>query len=159
MALAKSVNSYATVAEAELYFENRIDVAAWVSAPEAEKAKALVTATSELDQMKWLGVAASAEQPLAFPRSGEYLDPRLGFNVNFKSIGAPDRILKACYELAYHLLNNDGVLDETGGVTNLEISGIVLSEIRNTKRTPAVVRGLISCMLIGGGSRQVWRAN
>lgn len=159
MALSKGVNSYATAEEADAYFADRLDVAAWSDATAEQKAQALVTATSELDQMIWLGRAVDGEQKLAFPRVGEYLDPRLGFTVSFKATGAPDRILKACYELAYHFLNNDGLLDETGGVENLEVSGIVLTNIRKTQRVPSVVRGLISCMLVGGGSRTVWRAN
>lgn len=158
MALSKGTNSYVTVEEATAYFADRIDAAAWTDASDSQKAQALVTATSLLDQLIWLGVATDSGQPLAFPRIGEYLDPRLGFAVAFKS-PTPDRIIKATYELAYHLLNNDGLLDETGRVDTLQVAGISLRNIRSTPKVPSVVRGLISCMLIGGGSRQVWRAN
>ncbi len=158
MALSKGTNSYVTVEEANAYFVDRIDAAAWTDASDSQKAQALVTATSQLDQMRWLGSVVSSEQPLAFPRDGEYLDTRLGFTVAFKT-PTPDRIIKATYELAYHLLNNDGLLDETGRVATLQVAGIALTDISSTQKVPSVVRNLIACMLTGGGSRQVWRAN
>jgi len=159
VAISKGVNSYATVDEAELYFEDRLDIAAWTEATAQQKAQSLVTATTLLDQMKWLGRVSDGDQALAFPRCGEYLDPRLGFTVSLDSQPATERVRKACMELAYHLLNNDGMLDDTGGLQSLEISGIKLTDIRQTQKVPGVVRGHISPMLLGGGSRQVWRAN
>ena len=48
MALVKGVNSYATVAEADAYFLNRLDVAAWNDADETQKYQSLITATSFL---------------------------------------------------------------------------------------------------------------
>lgn len=39
MALEKDVNSFVSLAEAEAYFENRLDVDAWTSATEPQKAK------------------------------------------------------------------------------------------------------------------------
>jgi hypothetical protein len=158
VALSKGTNSYVTVEEANAYFVDRLDAAAWTDASAEQKAQSLVTATSQLDQLKWLGSVPDEAQPLAFPRNGEYLDPRLGFIVSFKT-PTPDRIIKATFELAYHLLNNDGLLDETGRVLTLEVAGIALTDIRATPKLPSVVRSLISCMLIGGGSKQVWRAN
>lgn len=158
MALGKSVNSYATVAEADAYFEDRLDVAAWTTASAAEKAKALVTATSYLDSLEWTGTAVSPEQPLAFPRIGSYFDPRLGMNVNF-DVNVPNRILLATYELAYHFLNNDGLLDDTGGVTNLSIASITLTSIKPTNKLPSVVLRLVKPMLLNRGSSAWWRAN
>ena len=38
MALTKGANSYATVAEADVYFADRLDVAAWTAADETQKA-------------------------------------------------------------------------------------------------------------------------
>jgi hypothetical protein len=159
MALAKTVNCYVTVSEADTYFEDRLDVAAWFDAPPEERAKALVTATARLDALNWTGYASSSAQPLAFPRIGEYLDPRLGRLVSFSANGFPDRVVKATYELAYHFLNNDGLMDQTGSVTNLALAGISLTEIRATPEIPSVVMRLVRPMLVNAGANSWWRAN
>jgi hypothetical protein len=158
MALVKGTNSYVTVAEAEFYFETRIDVAAWTSASSSQKESALVTATMILDTLSWTGVAVSASQPLAFPREGSYYDSKVGEEVLFTS-NTPDRVIKATYELAYHLLNNDGLLDDTGTVINLSIESIKLDRIISSSKIPTFVRNLIRPLLVNSGSRLWWRAN
>jgi hypothetical protein len=158
MALAKGTNSYATVAEADEYFADRLDVVAWSGANSTEKAKALVTATMYLDQETWLGAAVSASQDLAFPRTGVYFDPKVGAEVALDT-EYPKRLTLALFELAYHFLNNDGILDSTGEVTNLEIASISLTKIKSVPKIPLFVRNIISCMLLNGGSNAVWRAN
>lgn len=157
MALAKGSNSYATVDEADLYFADRLDVAAWTEADAIQKAQSLVTATSVLDDQVWTGSAVSITQPLAFPRVGSYLDPMLNAYIGLE--GTPPRITRATYELAHHLLNNDGLLDDTGSVTNLSVSSINLSTISAPKLIPGNVKRLIKPLLVGGGSNNWWRAN
>lgn len=158
MALVKGTNSYATVDEASAYFADRLDVAAWDAAGAEERAKALVTATSVLDDQTWVGSAVSATQPLAFPRTESYFDPRLGSYVDLTTV-TPDRLLKAVYEQAYHLLNNDGLLDDTGSVTTLSVSAINLSEMKAPNLIPGVVKRMIKPMLVNGGAAGWWRAN
>jgi len=158
MALIKGTNSYATVAEADAYFTDRLDVVAWTSATVDQKPQALVTATSILEDMPWVGITISELQPLAFPRVGTYYDPRLGRNVTFDSI-TPNRIILASYELAHHLLNNDGLLDDTGCASELSISSISLGSIRPTNLIPANVKRLIRPLLVNAGSSNWWRAN
>jgi len=158
MALVKGTNSYVTVAEADLYFETRIDVDAWTSSNNSQKESALVTATMLLDTLNWTGTAVSASQPLAFPRDGSYYDSKVGEEVLFTS-STPDRVIKATYELAYHLLNNDGLLDDTGTVVNLSIQSIKLERIISSSKIPTFVRNLVKPMLVNSGSRLWWRAN
>lgn len=159
MALVKNTNSYVTVAEANTYFGNRLDVAAWDNASDTLKEQSLITATSMLDELRWVGLAASADQPLAFPRTGIYFDPRLGTNVTLDGASVPDRILKATYEQAYHLLNNDGLLDATNRVSSLEVGPIKLERITTANKRPGVVRKLTSPLLERGGMGAWWRAN
>lgn len=158
MALAKGTNSYATVSEADSYFQDRLDVAAWTSADATQKAQALVTATSMLDDLNWIGTAVSDSQPLAFPRLGAYFDPRVGSDVQLTT-SVPTRIVTATFELAYHLLNNDGLLDDTGTVKNLKVGTINLDLITSSNKLPMRVRNLIKPLLEYGGSRLWWRAN
>lgn len=159
MAIAKGTNSYVTVSEADAYFADRLDVAAWADAPELEKAKALVTATSYLDSLEWVGAAISDAQSLAFPRYGSYFDPRLGFDVTMDGIAIPSRIINATYELAYHFLNNDGLLDDTGSVKDISIGPIRLTGIKTANGLPGNVRRLIRPVLLNRGSSAWWRAN
>jgi hypothetical protein len=158
MALAKGVNSYATVDEAEIYFLDRLDVVAWTSAPIEQRSQALVTATSMLDELQWVGTAISDSQSLAFPRSGQYFDPRLGTTVYLDN-NVPNRVINATYEQAYHLLNNDGLLDEIGVVKDLSVSSIKLENIRLPSRISASAKRLLKPLMINNSSNLWWRAN
>jgi hypothetical protein len=157
MALVKGTNSYATVAEANAYFADRLDVDAWGS-DDVRKAQALVTATGILDGQTWTGIAIDEEQPLAFPRSGSYYDPKLGIWVELSS-EVPSRIETATIELAYHLLNNNGLLDDTGRVNNIGLSSIRLDNVTSPNLIPSVVKRLIKPLLENQGSNSWWRAN
>lgn len=158
MALQKGVNSYATVDEADTYFADRLDVAAWSSASETQKPQALVTATKMLDDLDWTGYVVSESQPLAFPRNGDYFDPRTGTTIVLGNT-VPARVVNASMELAYHLLNNDGLLDDTGTVEAINIAGISITNIRQANKLPGVVERLIKPLLTNSGSNMWWRAN
>ncbi len=155
MALVKGTNSYATVAEAELYFVDRINVATWTAADETVKAQALTTATSMLDNLDWSGVAVNSTQSLAFPRNSEYFDPRLGISVISNDI-TPNRIVLATIELAYHLINNSDLLDSTGGVHSLNIGGVSLDTIRTAPKLPMTVKKLIRPLLLNTTAVNTW---
>lgn len=159
MALTKGSNSYVTVAEADAYFETRLDVAAWEDlTDENQKAKALVTASMILDELEWTGVAISVDQSLAFPRNGSYFDPKLGMCILLDS-NVPDRVIVATYELAYHLLNNDGLLDDTGTVEDLQVGPVNLSKVRSAQKIPSFVKRHINPLLLNRGANTWWRRN
>ena len=158
MALVKGTNSYVTVIEADAYFLNRIDAAAYDSAPEENKIKALITATSMLDNYEYAGQAISSTQSLAFPRIGSYYDPTLGMTIAFTS-KLPTRIIRATCELAYHLLNNDGILDSTGDVESLVVGSIELQHIKSPAKMLPLILNLIKPMRINSGSSPWWRSN
>jgi hypothetical protein len=159
MALTKGTNSYVTVDEANSYFADRIDVAAWTDGSDTQKGQSLITATFILDSFEWTGVAVSDSQSLAFPREGSYFDPRLGMDMSLQHNSAVNRINTATYELAYHLLNNDGLLDQTGSVADLQIGNIKLDKVRKPDTLPSHVRALIRPLLVNRGSSTWWRAN
>jgi hypothetical protein len=158
MALDKGVNCYVTRSEANAYFTDRLDIAAWTDATDPQKDQALVTATRKLDNLNWAGQAISESQALAFPRSGTYYDPKLGYMTSLPP-SVPQRVIDATYELAYHLLNNDGLLDDTGSLTNLSVGQISLSLKKEASTFPAMVKALINPLLSSGGSTNWWRAN
>jgi len=108
--------------------------------------------------MNWTGVAISDSQALAFPRSGSYYDPKLGYTATLPAT-VPSRIIIATYELAYHFLNNDGLLDDTGTVTDLNVGQISLSIKTEASRIPSIVKSYITPLLLRGASNTWWRAN
>jgi len=160
MALVKNTNSYVDVAEADAFFGTRLDVAAWSAADNASKEAALVTATAMLDDLAWVGVIADESQTLAFPRVGSYNDPKMGYVVYLEGTEIPERITRATFELGYHLLNNDGLLDETGSVDNITVGNIILEGLTNTPNVPSFISRIVKPLRSGGGSTSTWwRAN
>ena len=158
MAATKGVNSYVDVAEADAYFNDRLDAAAWSDEQnEDQKSRALVTATRMLDDLKWSGVAVSVDQSLAFPRNGCYFDPRVGSHIDMNP--TPKRLEVATCELAYHLLNNDGLLDDTGSVESLQVGPVNLQNVTAAQKIPSTVRRHINPLLINRGANSWWRAN
>jgi hypothetical protein len=159
MALEEGINSFVSLIDAEEYFQNRLDAAAWVAASTLLKEQALVTATMILDNMSWTGTAIDDHQSLAFPRAGLYYDPKLGKYKFLEDHDVPVRIKVGTFELAHHLLNNDGLLDDTGTVTNLNVGQIALNIKNYPQRIPSIVRNHISPLLEQQGRRVWWRAN
>jgi hypothetical protein len=160
MALTLNVNSYATTQMAASYFEDRIDVAAWEAASEPQRSQALVTASMMLNEIRWVGSSTSQTQKLAFPRAGAYYDTMLEAEIVLDSAVVPVRILEATYELAYHLLNNDGLLDSAGAISNLQVGSIKIETIIAPARFPSTVRRLFGPLVVSGAeSRSWWRAN
>ena len=159
MAIVKGTNSYVELAEATAYFTDRLDVDAWDTASDIRKGQALVTAALYLNDMKWVGTIANESQTLAFPRNGVYFDPTMGTDIVLDSTKVPTRIINANYELAYHLLNNDGLLDDTGQVDELSIGSIKLKKVDAPNSLPSSVYRIIKPLLINGGARMWWKAN
>jgi len=158
MALSKGVNSYATVAEADAYFADRLDASAWVAADATTKAKALVTASSKLDMLSWAGSAYDELQSLAFPRSGYYFDPRLGTTVAFTT-DVPSRVIQATYELANYYLNNEGLTLNPGKVDEIQVGSIKISGAKPLSQIPATVTRIIRPLLVNNGAYSWWRNN
>jgi hypothetical protein len=159
MALVKGVNSYVTVAEADVYFADMLDALAWTTANATLKAQALITATSLLDSSAWAGTALDELQSLAFPRSGYYFDPRLGTTVEFDGVTIPLQLLKAVKDLANYLLNNAGATIPGGSVENVQVGSISLTKIKNAEAVPAFVTRLLRPLFSNSGSTSWWRAN
>jgi hypothetical protein len=158
MALQKGENSYATVLEADTYFADRLDVVAWTSADSLTKAQALITAASILDDMSWTGSAISEDQPLAFPRTGSYFDPKVGSIMDLGD-DIPVRIFKANIEMAHHLMNNDGLQDDTGNIKRIQVGPITIENNIRPSVLPPNVKRLVKPLMVNSGSHSWWRAN
>jgi hypothetical protein len=182
MALVLGINSYATIEEADNYFESRIDVATWESADDTLKEQALVSATRYLDTLAYTGYVTDSDQSMSWPRIGSIYSSQRGRDIQFKKdytwteLGSTDfttnlynlpleiRLIKtASIEQAYHYINNDGLLDNTGGLPDrVEVGSITIDGLNGNSETPSrsrVVSNLIKPLLINGGSSQWFRSN
>lgn len=158
MALVKGTNSYVDLAEAESYFSDRIDADAWHDAVLSKKSQALIQATRTLEEMPWTSYAVSSSQNLAFPRVGEYFDPRLGYDISMSS-GIPDRLVRATFELAIHYLENPSLLSNTGSISEVEIGPMTIVNPKDAVKIPNHVHILIRPLLQNMGIHAWWRAN
>ena len=157
MAVISGTNSYVTMEEAEAYFLQRLGADAWDGAVPSAKEAALVTATRLLDSMRWAGMAATDEQPLAFPRAITYFDPKKGALVT--PTGVPPRVTNAQLELALHILNSPEVLSEEASVDEMSLAKLNLGKIRKAPTIPAAVLSEVRPLLVNQGANLVWRAN
>lgn len=104
-------NSYATRADADTYFDNRLNATGWSALSDDDKDRALITATSRIEQETFIGTPATETQALQWPRDG--VVDRNGNDVPEDEI--PQQVKNAQYEYALTL---------TGGTTQLLPSGL-----------------------------------
>ena len=168
MALVLNTNSYVEIADADTYFDTRIDSANWFGSTDEIKEQALVTATQLVDDHAWIGSAVSSSQALAWPRKNAiYVDDRLGLQVTVAQNEIPSRVKTAVYEQALHLINNEDLLaGTTQTFESISVGSISLtdsnSDVTRTSIKPSVVmrplRPLMRRGTTGQGSGW-WRAN
>lgn len=105
-----SANTYATLAEANLYAEARVNSGVWIDDADDELRKsALVQAARLLDRsFRWNGVAASETQARMFPRVG--LLTATGFALS--SLINPTELKEAQIEWAIRLVIDSSILDD-----------------------------------------------
>lgn len=98
-------NSYATVAEADDYFDiDRVFEATWDAFTTEEKEDRLAWATRALEnKVTWKGVKYTETQALAWPRSNTF--DRHGYEIDIDEI--PIQLKHATFEMAKYLSTND----------------------------------------------------
>ena len=69
---ADSYTAYASVADADVFFNGSVDYATWGALTTDEKSRSLVTSTRMLDRQLWQGEKEDPLQALAFPRTGVF---------------------------------------------------------------------------------------
>jgi hypothetical protein len=168
MALVLNTNSYVEIADADTYFETRIDSANWFDATDEIKEQALVTATYMVDDNSWIGSAVSSSQALAWPRKNAfYYDNRMGTTLTVADSEIPNKVKVAVYEQALHLVNNEDVLmGQSQTFESISIGSISLSDsngdVTKIPRRPVEVLRSIKPLIIrgsGGMGGSWWRAN
>jgi hypothetical protein len=143
-ATASGINSdsYATIAEADLYHSAHLYSSSWVSASLANKEIALKMATRILDEkVKWNGVKTNETQALNWGRSNVKHE---GFDIDENIV--PKVIKNATAEFARHLLTSDSTVEAQGkGLESLEVGSIKLSFDKNdvAEVVPVIVQAMI----------------
>ena len=168
MALVLNTNSYVTIAQADSYFETRIDSSEWESSDDETKEQALVTATQLIDERHWIGAAVSSSQALAWPRKDAiYYDPRMGQQITIANDEVPSQVKIAVYEQALHLVQNEDLIaQKVQTFESISVGSIRLTDsngdVTKTSITPSIIikplRPLIRRDGIGMGGSW-WRAN
>jgi hypothetical protein len=159
-----TANSYATIAEADLYFETHPYSSVWDDASDDEKCRALVTATRLLDTWyEWNGIVSSSTQALLWPRQDAY-GPNGYLHLSNE---IPERIVQATAELAKALLVSDRTADsdlQTQGITSLRAGSVALTfQNAMAKPIPDAVDALVSVYgrrrsVSGSGTVHLYRA-
>ncbi len=62
-------NSFVTLEEAELYFQERFDSKKWFELAESDKEKVLITASKKINKADYIGQKIDKSQPMEFPRN------------------------------------------------------------------------------------------
>ena len=105
-------NSYAELADAEAYFEDRLGsndngnwnkTSAGVDRSDTDKERALITATRRLDEETFRGTKTSSDQALKWPRAGVLDEDGNEFDNNT----IPERVKQATFIVALELLRAD----------------------------------------------------
>jgi len=136
----ESSNSYSELASANTYFETRLNNASWTIADDPTKQSALVTGTSQIDRLQFIGEPTTKGQNLSWPRqfvpvpdpSGIYWGQELRLREHYEADNEiPRRILEALYEVSLLLLTDNSLIEDPSlrQFESLKVPGVVELEI------------------------------
>lgn len=142
MALTLNENSYLEVADADLYFGDRLNSTAWTGATPEDKAKALIGATKAIETMKFIGSRTVSTQKLSFPREGVYVD-----GILIDATVVPQDIKDAVCEYAILMLQEDYTApDDLAQFGEVAVGSIKIktNPSKGGKAIPPMVASLLS---------------
>lgn len=144
-AAASDANTYSTLVEANTYISARLHVANWDDETPDNKNKALLWATSLLDDLcNWLGLKGGTTQALRWPRTSVWdIDGQ-----SVTSTAIPQFLKDATSEFALHLLDEDRTLEtnrDMMGFEEMTVGPLSMKIDRYTKKPvlPASVQTII----------------
>lgn len=124
---ASNANSYLSVAGADSIADGMVGTLAWTAATEANKVKALITATNGLETLGWIGTRVTTTQALSWPRRNATCGDK-----NPSSTAIPREIELATFDLANALLGSPTLLRSSPTTTAL-VSGIPNRDLKRVK--------------------------
>jgi hypothetical protein len=128
---ASDANSYATVAEANSYFDTQLYKDNWEGSYSDQQTVALIFATRVIDeQMDWYGYKVTSEQALRWPRDG-ILDQD-GYDVSHLII--PQFLINAVAEFAGYLIGENRTAEnDTKGFSKMKGDVLELTIDKNDR--------------------------
>lgn len=149
--LTVGTNSYATVAEATAYFDERLWSDDWYEFNIDQQAQALITATKAVDRLTFKGRKKSITQVLKFPRCYELIEspPTVVYIGNlmeswdgrYCETDTPEQVKTAVYEEALAILDRGN--NERAKLQREGIQSFSLGSLSETYKLSAG-RGLLS---------------
>jgi hypothetical protein len=101
---SETANSYALVADADTYFDERVQASNWTGESDEDvKERALIMATRRLDAFSYKGIKNASNQALKWPRDGVYDED----GEPYPTDEIPEFLKQATYELALDILNRN----------------------------------------------------
>ncbi len=122
---ATNANSYVTVAAYDAYLDARYIGRTDISDAQAEAY--ILRAMDYFENLDFIGMKASEDQSLQFPRSGVNID---GYGKDTDEI--PNEVLVSIYELAYGFEQGYGINDPIGRETSKESVGSLSVEYKSS---------------------------
>jgi hypothetical protein len=167
MSIELFTNSYITLEEANTLLEAQSST--WSDASDEQREKALVQATTMLDDQVWLGQVVDVDQPLSWPRLDfSYYDHSFNRVIQVTQGTIPRRLKLAVSRQALHLLSYPSLFEESTvqdferlKLGPLEVEDRDDNQKRSISRIPySSVKKLLEPLLDNRfASRTWWRAN
>lgn len=134
---AANSNSYVTVVEADAYFGDSFGKGLWATASQTDREALIITASRMLDQyILWIGEKTSEDQGMEWPRKGtKYADDII-----------PSKVKYATYELAYYILENNGVSFANQSIESVKVGPVAVEFLPNSVDAgiPSFIENLIA---------------
>jgi hypothetical protein len=150
-------NSYVTLEDANLYFDDRLNTAEWDAADNATREKALITFCRRVDEETFTGSKADSSQALKFPRVGCFDED----GNEFASDDIPQRVKDAQCVGALELLKADFLAENYMGNFSYFSAGTVQIKQftpQGAGRLPADVLRLLRILITSAGGGRLVRA-
>jgi len=159
---AIDANSYVTLAEAEIYFTDRMHASAWGALTDEIKSSLLISGSQMLDwYVKWKGDKTTTTQSMQWPRADVICPSGVEIDDNV----LPPEVRTATYEQAFANIADDRTIDDPlAGIGELRAGSLKIKSgpekpnQTNAKPIPAHVYSILSDLHTSGGTVWLLRA-
>lgn len=122
-----SANSYLTINAATAISETMLGTLSWTTATTDQRTRALITATSGLETLQWIGERATTTQALSWPRTNAQCVDK-----DYEATEIPREIELATFDLAEALLSDPTLLKSSSSADAL-VPGVPNRDLRRLK--------------------------
>lgn len=122
--IVEGANSYASLDDADSYFETRLNSSTYTLATDDIKKTSLIQATRAIDNyLTHRGYKIHTNQPLAYPRTGV---ENIELYNEYKHVFPESKLIEAVCELALHMLSDERLVESSlNGIKSLKIAGSI----------------------------------